>query len=191
MHARAVVEPVVHHELDPRCSGKVNDGGRLHFLAPGHQNITDFPGVRGQQDVVLGFGVGELGVQVTTETGEGGTSAGFSRMLQVPSSVRAVLLRSSQVISAFRRSQFSRSNMLLLSSSVRSALSVSSPPTMPMVPNLVSAGQVTHGVILMIPLLASVYCVCWSRDQGRGPGKKLPPTGGGGGGGFSGAFPEM
>src|SRR5690606_41845420 len=102
-------------------------------------------------------------------------------MLQVPSSVRAVLLRSSQVISVFRRSQFSRSNMLLLSSSVRSALSVSSPPTMPMVPNLVSAGQVTHGVILMIPLLASVYCACWSRDQGRGPGKKLPPTGGGGG----------
>src|SRR5690554_922756 len=64
--------------------------------------------------------------------------------------------------------------MLLLSSSVRSIPSVSSPATMPRLPNLVSAGQVTHGVMAMIALLVSDYCGCWSRPRFTDSGWHYP-----------------
>src|SRR5690606_8742181 len=50
-----VIEPVVHHELDPGRRNEVHGGGRLELVATGHQLVTDFTRVRGQQRVGIDF----------------------------------------------------------------------------------------------------------------------------------------
>ena len=67
----AVVDPVMHHELDPGSGNEIEAGRRLE-LAARHQHVTHFPRVGAEQGIGFGFAVGHGGVHVAPETAVNG-----------------------------------------------------------------------------------------------------------------------
>ena len=77
--AGTVVEPVVHHELNPGGGDKVQGGSRLEITATGHDQVTDFPRVGGQQVATGVFRIHRCRVYVAAEVGVGGA---FRRIVE-------------------------------------------------------------------------------------------------------------
>src|SRR5690606_14105777 len=74
--ARAVVEPVMDHELDPGGGDKVQRCGRLEVVAARHQQVADFARVRHQQRVVECFRLCHARIDVAPEVDVGGAFGG-------------------------------------------------------------------------------------------------------------------